>query len=73
MTQPARRALLAAAGAAALLAAWVVPLLAIVTVWPLLLVVPGWAAMALLRPRIDLHWRIVLAVVLSVAGSTHLA
>jgi hypothetical protein len=58
--------------AVALLAAWLVPPLAVVAVWPLLLVVPGWVAMAGLRSRIDAAGRLGLAVILTVAVSTHL-
>ena len=63
-------ALLAVAGV--LLIAWFVPLTAVVLVWPLLLVVPGFAIVASLRTRIDAGGRIGLAVVISMALSTHL-
>jgi hypothetical protein len=62
----------ALAVAAALLAAWFVPLLAPALVWPLLLVVPGWAIVGATRHRIDTAGRLGLAIVLSVAISTHL-
>jgi hypothetical protein len=58
--------------AAALTAAWFVPVLAAAIVWPLLLVAPGWAIVAALRPRIDGAGRLGLAIVGSVAISTHL-
>ncbi|HUF06608.1 MAG TPA: hypothetical protein VMP86_04370 [Candidatus Binatia bacterium] len=68
------RALLASlAMGAALIAAWFVPALAIVLVWPLFLFVPGWALVAVLQPRIDAAGRVGLAIVVSVAASTHLA
>jgi hypothetical protein len=63
----------ASVGAAiALPCAWLVPPLAILVVWPLILFAPGWALIAALRPRIDAPGRIGLAVVISVAVSTHL-
>jgi hypothetical protein len=49
-----------------------VPLAAAVVVWPMLFVVPGWSLVAALRPRIDAAGRLGLAVVCSVAISTHL-
>ncbi len=58
--------------AAGLAAAWVLPALAPATVWPLLTFVPGWAMLTAFRPRIDAPGRMGLAVVLSVAVSTHL-
>ncbi|HEX7224590.1 MAG TPA: hypothetical protein VF367_03285 [Candidatus Limnocylindria bacterium] len=73
MTDPRRRATVAgAAVAAALVAAWFVPPVAAAIVWPMLLVVPGWGLVSALRPRIDGAGRIGLAVVGSVAVSTHL-
>ncbi len=73
MSPRARRALLASVALAAALAlAWLFPPLAVVVVWPLLLVVPGWVALAAVRSRIDVAGRIGLAVVLTVAVSTHL-
>jgi hypothetical protein len=57
---------------AALLVAWLVPPIAPLAVWPLLVIVPGWGALALLTPRIDLAGRLGLAIVGSVAISTHL-
>lgn len=61
-----------AAVAVALLASWFVPPLAPLVVWPLLLVVPGWAIISAAQPRIDAAGRLGLAMVLSVAVSTHL-
>ncbi|MCA1587641.1 MAG: hypothetical protein LC744_02915 [Chloroflexi bacterium] len=61
---------LAVAGALAV--AWLLPSVAVVTVWPLLLFVPGWVLLARLQPRIDTTGRVGLAVVISVAASTHL-
>ena len=73
MSTPSGRALVALLGAGAALAvAWLVPPAAPVLVWPLLLFVPGWAIVSALRPRIDAAGRIGLAVVGSVALSTHL-
>ncbi len=73
MSTPGRRATIATLVVTiALLAAWLAPWLAPGIVWPLLLVVPGWALLAATRPRIDAAGRIGLAVVLSVALSTHL-
>ena len=63
-------ALLAASGA--LVVAWLVPPAASLLVWPLLLFLPGWSIISWLRPRIDAAGRIGLAVVGSVALSTHL-
>ena len=72
-TTPSGRAAVAiVAVAAALTAAWFVPILASAIVWPLLLVAPGWAIVAPLRPRIDGAGRLGLAIVGSVAVSTHL-
>ncbi|HEY8771546.1 MAG TPA: DUF2298 domain-containing protein [Candidatus Limnocylindria bacterium] len=66
-------ALLAAlAIAGALAAAWFKPPLAVAFVWPLLFVVPGWAIVGWARPRIPATGRLGLAIVLSVALSTHL-
>ena len=56
----------------ALLAAWLQPALAMVAVWPLLFVLPGWAIVGWARPRIAATGRLGLAIVLSVAISTHL-
>ena len=73
MTPRAGRPLLtglAMAGALAL--AWLLPAVAVVTVWPLLLFVPGWVFLARFQPRIDTPGRVGLAVVISVAVSTHL-
>ena len=73
MSTPSGRAavaLLAAGGALAV--AWLVPPAAPLLVWPLLLFLPGWAIVSALRPRIDAAGRIGLAVVGSVALSTHL-
>jgi hypothetical protein len=73
MTPRAGRPLLVGlAVAGALAAAWLVPPLAVGAIWPLLLVVPGWVLLARLRPRIDAPGRAGLAVVISVAVSTHL-
>ena len=73
MSTPARRTSIAAlAVAASLAAAWVVPPIAPALLWPVLLVVPGWAVLSAAAPRIDAAGRIGLAVVLSVALSTHL-
>ncbi len=73
MRSPARRAAYASVAVIGVLAiAWLVPFLAPVLVWPLLLVVPGWGILAALRPRIDLAGRVGLAIVISVAVSTHL-
>ena len=63
-------ATLAVAGALAV--AWFVPFAAAMVVWPLLFVVPGWGVVAALQPRIDTAGRIGLAIVGSVAISTHL-
>jgi len=64
--------LVSAAMAVTLIVAWIWPPMAVVAAWPLLLFLPGWAALAMLRPRIDSAGRIGLAVVISVVGSTHL-
>lgn len=72
MSTPSGRATVALlAAGAALIVAWLVPPVAPVLVWPLLLVLPGWAIVSALRPRIDAAGRIGLAVVGSVALSTH--
>jgi hypothetical protein len=71
-TPSGRLAVALLAVAACLAAAWLLPVLAVPFVWPLLLVVPGWAIVAALRPRIDAAGRIGLAIVGSVAVSTHL-
>ncbi|HEX7171622.1 MAG TPA: hypothetical protein VF365_03320 [Candidatus Limnocylindria bacterium] len=73
MTTPSGRLTVALlAIAAGLAAAWAVSALAVPVLWPLFLVVPGWGIVAALRPRIDTAGRIGLAVVVSVAVSTHL-
>jgi hypothetical protein len=73
MTTPAGRAIaVSLAVAAALVVSWLVPSLAPLVVWPLLLVVPGWGVLGLLAPRIDRAGRLGLAIVGSVAVSTHL-
>ena len=73
MSPPAGRALLASVAlAAALSLAWLVPPAAVVVVWPILLFAPGWVLIAGLRSRIDAAGRLGLAVVLTVAFSTHL-
>jgi hypothetical protein len=71
-TPPARATAASLAVVTALAAAWLAPALAPLVVWPLLLAVPGWALISALPSRIDLAGRIGLAVVLSVAISTHL-
>ena len=58
--------------AAALVVAWLAPPTAPLLVWPLLVIVPGWFLLARLGPRIDTAGRLGLAVVGSVALSTHL-
>jgi hypothetical protein len=63
---------IAVAVVAALLLAWLLPPLAVVVVWPLLLIVPGCVAISAVPSRIDLSGRIGLAIVLTVAASTHL-
>jgi len=63
-------ALLAVGGALAV--GWLVPPAAPLLVWPLLLFLPGWSITALLRPRLDAAGRVGIAVVGSVALSTHL-
>jgi hypothetical protein len=55
-----------------LLAAWQQPALAILVVWPLLFVLPGLAIVGWARPRVAATGRLGLAIVLSVALSTHL-
>ena len=73
MTKPSGRVAVALlATGACLAAAWLLPALAVAIVWPLFLVVPGWGIVSALRPRIDATGRIGLAVVGSVAISTHL-
>ena len=73
MSQPAGRALLASVAlAAALSLAWLVPSVAVVVVWPILVFVPGWLLVAGLQSRIDAAGRLGIAVVLTVAVSTHL-
>ena len=71
-TPPGRAIVASAAVAAALLVAWLIPPLAPLAVWPMLLVVPGWGAVSFLAPRIDGAGRLGLAIVGSVALSTHL-
>jgi hypothetical protein len=56
----------------ALVAAWLAAGLAELIVWPLLFVLPGWAIVGWARPRITATGRLGLAIVLSVAISTHL-
>ena len=56
----------------ALVAAWLEPGLAELVVWPLLFVLPGWAIVGWARPRVAATGRLGLAIVLSVALSTHL-
>ena len=73
MSTPSGRAavaLLAVGGA--LVVAWLVPPVAFLLLWPLLLFLPGWSIVSVLRPRIDAAGRIGLAIVGSVALSTHL-
>ena len=75
MHNPTKRAAVAVTIAAlltAFLVAWFIPIFAAVVVWPLLVLVPGWALLAALRPRIDAAGRLGLAIVISVALSTHL-
>lgn len=73
MTTPSGRVTVAViAIAAGLAAAWAIPTLAVAVLWPLFLVVPGWGIVSALRPRIDAAGRIGLAIVISVAVSTHL-
>jgi hypothetical protein len=67
-----RTAVAAGAVAAALVAAWVVPALAIPIVWPLFLLVPGLGVLAAVRPRVDTAGWLGLAIIISVAVSTHL-
>lgn len=73
MSPRARRALLASVALAiALVLAWLVPALAVIVAWPLLLFVPGLVAIDAVRARIDTAGRLGLAIVLTVAVSTHL-
>jgi hypothetical protein len=73
VSTPGRRVVVATLSLlAAFVAAWLAPLLASVVVWPMLVVVPGWAIVAAVRPRIDAAGRLGLAVIVSVAVSTHL-
>ena len=73
MRTPAGRGAAAAIAVATSLAlAWLVPPLAVILVWPLLLFLPGWSLLALMPSRLDIPGRLGLAVVLSVALSTHL-
>jgi hypothetical protein len=69
---PAAAGLAAAVVIAGLAAAWLLPPLAIPIVWPLLYLVPGWALVAVTAPRIGATGRLGIAIVLSVAISTHL-
>ncbi|MFN2418519.1 MAG: DUF2298 domain-containing protein [Candidatus Limnocylindria bacterium] len=64
-------ALALAAGGMAV--AYLIPPVAVLTVWPVLMFLPGWALLTVLRPPIAASGVIGLAVVLSVAASTHLA
>ena len=67
-------AIAAAAVAVGLIAAWIWPPLGVATVWPMFVIVPGWALVAWAtrgRARISSTGRAGLAVVLSVAVSTH--
>jgi hypothetical protein len=73
MRTPAGRAIAASvAVAAALVVSWLIPPLAALAVWPMLLVVPGWGAVSFMAPRVDGAGRLGLAIVGSVALSTHL-
>ena len=73
MSTPSGRAAAALLAAGAALAlGWLFPPAAPLLVWPLLLFLPGWSITAMLRPRIDVAGRIGIAVVGSVAISTHL-
>ena len=73
MRSDAGRALIAGAVVlVALAVAWMVPIVAVAVVWPALLVLPGWAMLVRLGPRLGLAGRLGLAVVLSIAVSTHL-
>jgi hypothetical protein len=73
MRTPAGRAIAASvAVAAALVVSWLIPPLAALAVWPMLLVVPGWGAVSFIAPRVDGAGRLGLAIVGSVALSTHL-
>ena len=67
-----RGAAAAIAVAASLAAAWLLPPLAVFLVWPLLLFVPGWSILAMVPSRLDLVARVGIAVMLTVATSTHL-
>ncbi len=69
---PVAAGLAVAAILVALVAAWLLPPLAIGLVWPLLYLVPGWALLAVAAPRIPASGRLGIAIVLSVAVSTHL-
>lgn len=71
-TPRARAAIAILAVACALVVAWFVPLAGAIVIWPLLLFVPGWALLSTVQPRIDAAGRLGLAVVCSVAISTHL-
>ncbi len=71
-TPSGRGAAAAIAVIASLAVAWLVPPLAVILVWPLLLVVPGLSVLALVPSRLDVPGRIGIAVVASVALSTHL-
>ncbi len=69
---PAAAGFAAVVALVALAAAWALPPLAILFVWPLLYVVPGWALVAITAPRIPATGRLGVAIILSVAVSTHL-
>jgi hypothetical protein len=69
---PARALIVATAVAVALAGAYAEPPLAIAVVWPLLFLVPGWAILAVAAPRLPATARLGLAVILSVALSTHI-
>lgn len=71
MARIALTLLVAAAVAAMLGAAWLVPAVAVVSVWPALFLAPGWALVAIAKPRIGGTGRLGLAIVLSVAFTTH--
>ena len=68
----ARAAIACGGVAAALVAAWLVPALAVPLVWPVFLLIPGLGILAAVRPRVDAAGRLGLAIIISVAISTHL-
>ncbi|MEO8247314.1 MAG: hypothetical protein ABI622_09385, partial [Chloroflexota bacterium] len=70
--RPGRGAASATVAATLLAGAWLWPPLAVPVIWPLLFVVPGWLAISWLAPRLSLPGRLGLAIVISVAASTHL-